>query len=176
MMKHRLGILHPEITQGEKHLLDYSITDDQELPVVAELGKRGMRSQGCLRENNSRNGLELSGYTCHVVILLWPSILTVISQDSNTKGYFQALCASIWKSTGLFMCVVRALRPTFDQSHSKPSGGIRNPGQDSDCRLNYLCGIYWRLFRLKTCRAHLIVDNYIYLYYLFIGLGPESVA
>lgn len=31
-----------------------------------------------------------------------------MSQDSNTKGYFQALRESVWKSTELCVCVVRA--------------------------------------------------------------------
>lgn len=63
--------------------------------MVVVSAERQMQSQSFLRENNSRNDLELSRYTCKVVILLWPSALTVISQNSNTKGNFQALHDSI---------------------------------------------------------------------------------
>jgi len=122
-----------------------------------------MQSRGCHRENNSRNYMELIRYTCSTVFILWPNIWTVISQDNNTKGCFQVLHEGIRKSVEFFVRVVRALRPRFEQSHSKPSGGIRNQGEDSDFRLNHLSDMYWKFFRLKSYKAHSIVDTYNYL-------------
>lgn len=146
-----------------------------------------MQSQGCLtKKNYSRNDLELNRYNYNgsnfggggfflFLLFLWPTILTVI-QDRNSKSYFQALHESIWKPT-YFLCLVRAPRPRFDQSHSTPTGGgIRKLDQDPDSRWNHFSGIYGRLLRLKIYRAQSVVDNCVYPHWLGTGQRPESVA